>query len=165
MSVKFSYDWFIRILEIQYLRMAIKGIVKLVGVWSINVASGQGIYTVITQGIILEECFAVEFEVRGWFYFEAPSPIVFKAFIYPVLIGDFHLPFIIYGESLTIMFYLLELSTKTESVGFYLLLVPRSEAFALPYTVERATSKPTLIWIQHPHTNMGHFTNRKVPYE
>ena len=39
------------------------------------------------------------------------------------------------------------LTAKTKNVGFYQLLVPRIEAFALPSTVERATSKPTPIWI------------------
>ena len=34
-----------------------------------------------------------------------------------------------------------------ENVGFYLLLVPRIETFALPSVVERATSKPTPICI------------------
>ena len=34
---------------------------------------------------------------------------------------------------------------QKESVGTYLLPVPRFEAFALPSTVERATSKPTPI--------------------
>ena len=36
---------------------------------------------------------------------------------------------------------------KMKNVGFYLLPVPRIEAFALPSVVERATSKPTPICI------------------
>ena len=52
------------------------------------------------------------------------------------------------GEPIKIGWY-----EQKESVGTYLLPVPRFEAFALPSVVERATSKPTPIWIYYSPTN------------
>ena len=42
------------------------------------------------------------------------------------------------------------ITAKNKNVGFYLLPVPRIEAFALPSVVERATSKPTPICVHYP---------------
>jgi hypothetical protein len=52
-----------------------------------------------------------------------------------------------------------------ENVGFYLLLVPRIEAFALPTVVERATSKPTLICVHYPLYDIEPPALRNEPYQ